>query len=264
MNARRSVLPAHARTIPAGVPEPGPEKTTARRGLLRWGAVLGGGTLLTACASGGAAVAPNRGSERPERVTDPEQALELLREGNARFAAHPEEHTTRTAAHRLRIAEGQHPFAAVLSCADSRVPPELVFDQDLGDLFVVRTAGQVLAPPVLGSVQYAVEHLHVPLLVVLGHEGCGAVSAALEAVQRGSAPSGTAIDSLVEAIRPAAESALAGTGAEDALPEAVRLNVAGDVLALSADPLLAEATAAGHLRVVGATYDLHDGAVTFT
>ncbi|NAZ85631.1 carbonic anhydrase [Kineococcus indalonis] len=237
------------------LPEDDPGAT--RRGVFRWGA------LLSACDSTGASAAPAAVPERPERVSDPDEALELLRAGNARFVAAPEVHHAHPAAHRLHLAEGQHPFAIVLSCADSRVPPELVFDQDLGDLFTVRTAGQVVAPPVLGSLQYGVEHLHVPLLVVLGHEGCGAVKAALEAVEAGSAPSGTAVDSLVDAIRPAAERALAGVDEAHRLDEAVRLNVADGVAALEADPVLAGAVQAGRLRVVGATYDLQDGAVAF-
>ncbi|NAZ76748.1 carbonic anhydrase [Kineococcus sp. T13] len=271
MTTHGSTLPANDRTAPPGAPAAPAGVGSTRRGLLHWAAALGGGTLLTACGSSTSPAAPAAAPERPDRISDPEQALELLRAGNARFSAHPEQHTTHPAAHRLRIAEGQHPFAIVLSCADSRVPPELVFDQDLGDLFVVRTAGQVVAPPVLGSIQYGVEHLHVPLIVVLGHESCGAVGATLEAVRTGSAPSGTAIDSLVEAIRPAAEQALAETDADSGseadeaqhLAEAVRLNVAAEVAQLSADPLLAEAVDGGHLRVVGATYDLHEGTVTF-
>ena len=260
------MLPARTRAT-SGVAD----ETATRRGLLRWGALLGGGALLSACGSDSVAVVPGapgkpgKPPHRPEEVTDPEQALQLLRAGNARFATAHARHPDATTAHRLHVAEGQHPFAIVLSCADSRVPPELVFDQGLGDLFVVRTAGQVSAPSVLGSIQYGVEHLHVPLLVVLGHEKCGAVSATLEAVQKGSAPSGTAIDSLVEAIRPAAERALAGTSTDEThrLAEAVRFNVADEVAALAADPLLAAAVTAGHLRIVGATYDLHDGTVAF-
>ncbi|WP_432496332.1 carbonic anhydrase [Kineococcus auxinigenes] len=249
MGVRESVLPA----------------PTTRRGLLRWGALLGGGALLTACGDGDEqVVAPGAVQERPEEITDPDQALELLRQGNARFTAAREQHTAHTVRRRLQVARGQHPFAIVLACADSRVPPELVFDQGLGDLFVVRTAGQVIAPPVLGSIQYGVEHLHVPLLVVLGHEGCGAVGATLEAVETGAASSGTAIDSLVEAIRPAVERARAAADEEHVLAEAVRANVADEVAALSADPLLAEAVRAGRLRVVGATYDLDDGAVLFS
>ncbi|WP_459646002.1 carbonic anhydrase, partial [Kineococcus sp. NUM-3379] len=214
MRTTGSTLPAHSRaTTTAPAPAPAPDGAgSTRRGLLRWGAVLGGGALLTACGRGGPEVLPGAPHARPEEITDPDEALELLLQGNARFAAAHSQHRTHTAKRRLQVAEGQHPFATVLSCSDSRVPPELVFDQGLGDLFTVRTAGHVLAPPVLGTVQYGVEHLHVPLLVVLGHERCGAVSATLEAVQKGSAPTGTAVDSLVDAIRPAAEQALTTTG----------------------------------------------------
>ena len=97
-----------------------------------------------------------------------------LKEGNERFATDRLEHKDMGAARRTELTAGQHPFAAVLSCADSRVPPEIVFDQGLGDLFVVRVAGNVGEPFALGSIDYAVEHLHVPLIVVLGHEKCGA------------------------------------------------------------------------------------------
>ncbi|WP_432512714.1 carbonic anhydrase [Kineococcus sp. SYSU DK001] len=262
MNVRGSTLPARAadrRTAGSA-----PDRGTTRRGLLRWGALAGAGTVLTACASGGEPAGPGAPPGRPEVVDDPDQALELLREGNARFVTAHEQHTAGTLQRRVHVASAQHPFAIVLSCADSRVPPELVFDQGLGDLFVVRTAGQVLAPPVLGSIQYGVEHLHVPLVLVLGHENCGAVSATVDAVRHHSAASGTAIDSLVDAIRPAVERARAGTDETHLLAEAVRTNVAAEVSALAADPLLAHAVDAGHLRIVGATYDLDDGHVTFT
>ncbi|WP_369054629.1 carbonic anhydrase [Kineococcus terrestris] len=232
---------------------------TSRRHLFRWAAALGGTAAVTGCAgSVSRAAAP----ARPERITDPAQALDLLREGNRRFSAAPERRTTLSAQRREHLADGQHPFAAVLSCADSRVPPELVFDQGLGDLFVVRTAGHVVAPPVLGSLQYAVEHLHVPLVLVLGHTGCGAVSATLDAVRGASAPTGTAVDSLVDAIRPAAERALDGPDTDRHLPDAVRFNVSAGVDALAQDPVLARAAGDGHLRVAGATYDLREGTVT--
>ncbi|WP_432540677.1 carbonic anhydrase [Kineococcus sp. SYSU DK002] len=270
MTIRRSTLPARATDDRTGSSAARPGSTTTRRGLLRWGALAGTGTLLTACAGGGQAPGTGAPPERPEVIDDPDQALELLREGNARFVTAHEQHTTGTLQRRVHVAAAQHPFAIVLSCADSRVPPELVFDRGLGDLFVVRTAGQVLAPPVLGSIQYGVEHLHVPLVVVLGHENCGAVGATLDAVQHHSPASGTAVDSLVEAIRPAVERARAstggtdGTGGTDLLARAVRANVAAEVSALAADPLLAAAVDDGHLRIVGATYDLDDGNVTFT
>src|SRR5205085_10520354 len=103
----------------------------------------------------------------------------LLKEGNGRFAAGKLAVKDVGAQRRATLAKGQHPFAVVLACADSRVPPELVFDQGLGELFVLRVAGNLADPFVLGSIEYAVEHLHTPLIVVLGHENCGAVAAAL-------------------------------------------------------------------------------------
>ena len=109
----------------------------------------------------------------------PQQAWERLKDGNQRFAAERSENPDLGTARRKELVAGQHPFAAVLACADSRVPPELLFNQGLGDIFVVRVAGNVSEPFMLGSIDYAVEHLHVPLIVVLGHEKCGAVTAAL-------------------------------------------------------------------------------------
>jgi carbonic anhydrase len=106
-------------------------------------------------------------------------ALKLLKEGNARFTAGKQTAKNIGAKARAALAKGQHPFAVILTCADSRVAPELVFDQGLGDLFVLRVAGNIADPFVLGSIEYAVEHLHTPLIVVLGHESCGAVAAAL-------------------------------------------------------------------------------------
>ncbi|WP_432493118.1 carbonic anhydrase [Kineococcus gypseus] len=268
MSRGGTVLPASTGTSTTGGQAPEGAASTTRRGALRWAAAVGGGALGVGTSLGaGSAQAAGALHPRPEQVSDPQQALELLRAGNARFAAHPQQHHGTTRARREALAEGQHPFAAVLSCADSRVPPELVFDQDLGDLFTVRTAGQVIAAPVLGSVQYGVEHLHTPLVVVLGHERCGAVKATLEAIASGAGPSGTAVDSLIEAIRPPALAAIealgAGAPAEALLAEAVRRNVLAQVAALAADPVLAHAQAGGHLRVVGATYDLHEGTVTF-
>lgn len=110
-----------------------------------------------------------------------EQAWQRLKDGNQRFAADRPEHKDLNSVRRKALTAGQHPFAIVLACADSRVPPEIIFDQGLGNLFVVRVAGNISEPFALGSIDYAVEHLHVPLVVVLGHEKCGAVTAALAA-----------------------------------------------------------------------------------
>jgi carbonic anhydrase len=118
-----------------------------------------------------------RAAESP--TLTPQQAWDRLKDGNQRFAADQSEEMNLGATRRKELVAGQHPFAAVLCCADSRVPPELLFNQGLGDLFVVRVAGNVSEPFMLGSIDYAVEHLHVPLVVVLGHAKCGAVTAAL-------------------------------------------------------------------------------------
>jgi carbonic anhydrase len=110
-----------------------------------------------------------------------ERAWQLLKEGNERFAADRSEHKDLSQKRRQELVKGQHPIAVVLACADSRVAPELIFNQGLGDIFVLRVAGNIADPFVLGSAEYAVEHLHAPLVVVLGHERCGAVAAALDA-----------------------------------------------------------------------------------
>jgi len=186
---------------------------------------------------------------------EPTDPLERLMAGNARFVAERPLHADARTGRRAQLATSQAPFAIVLGCADSRVGPELVFDQGLGDLFVVRVAGNVVDPSILGSIEYAAEHLHSTLLVVLGHERCGAVSAALDG---GEAPGN--IKSLVDAIQPAVASSAAEPG--DKLDNAVRANVRlqeQNVRARSAilDHLIAD----GKLRVVGARYDLDTGEV---
>ncbi|MBK6874255.1 MAG: carbonic anhydrase [Kineosporiaceae bacterium] len=190
------------------------------------------------------------------------QARELLEEGNHRFVAGTPEHPDQTAARRTIVATGQHPFAAILSCADSRVPPEVLFDQGLGDLFVVRSAGQVVDKAVLGSLQYGAEHLKTPLIVVLGHTACGAVKATIEAVETKAKPSGTAIDDLVTAIKPAVvEAEEVGAEGEEMVEAAIGINVERVVEALKADALLGEFVAKRELKVVGAIYSLTTGEV---
>ena len=128
-------------------------------------------------------VAVEARAQEPKMKVSPEAALERLKAGNARFVTDKAEKRVSDAKMRAELAKGQHPFAIILACADSRVPPEFLFDQGLGDLFVVRVAGNVTGEEVLGSIEYAVAHLHVPLVVVLGHEKCGAVKAALDQVE---------------------------------------------------------------------------------
>lgn len=182
-------------------------------------------------------------------------ALRRLLEGNERYVAGKASHPDQTLSRRTELTQGQHPFAVVLTCSDSRVAPELFFDQGLGDLFVIRNAGNVLDDHVLGSIEYAVEHLHVALILVVGHEKCGAVSAA---VAGGEAPGH--IRSIVEAIAPALKKAKGLAG--DAVDNTVRCNaqLCADALAHS-EPLLQEAHHAHRLVVAPARYDLASGRV---
>lgn len=186
------------------------------------------------------------------------KALARLKAGNGRFVANKLQHPHQTAERRSELATSQHPFAVVLGCADSRTSPEVVFDQGLGDIFVVRVAGNVLNDETVGSIEYAVEHLGAHLIVVLGHERCGAIQAAKETIVANAKAPGH-IQSLVEAIRPAVE---ATTGADaEATAKANVLNVVYSLR--HSAPILHEMVEAGAVAVVGAHYDLDTGAVEF-
>jgi carbonic anhydrase len=211
--------------------------------------------VLAACASSGAV------------VNDPADPLERLQQGNARFVAGTTAKWSGLAERRIEVAQTQHPFAIILSCSDSRVGPEQVFDRTVGDLFVVRNAGNVTDDHVLGTIEYGAEHLHVPLLVVMGHERCGAVTAAVEAGKKpADAHAGESHDhigSLVKSIAPAVVEAQKEPG--DLLDNAVRANirlVLANIRKMS--PVLAELEHEGKLRIVGARYDLDTGEVTWT
>ncbi len=184
-----------------------------------------------------------------------EEALRRLIEGNQRYVAGTPSHPDQTNQRRAELAGGQTPFAVVLTCSDSRVAPELFFDQGLGDLFVIRNAGNVLDDHVLGTMEYAVEHLHVGLIVVVGHAKCGAVSAA---VAGGEVPGH--IRSLVESIEPALEEAKNEPG--DKVDNGVRANALRTAGILPrVEPILKAAAQAGKLTVVAARYDLASGQV---
>jgi carbonic anhydrase len=188
----------------------------------------------------------------------PSAALAQLKSGNARFVAGSLQHPHQGKARRDELAKGQTPFAIVLGCADSRTSPEVLFDQGLGDLFVVRVAGNVLNNESIGSIEYAVEHLGARLIVVLGHERCGAVKAAKETIaSHGKAPGH--IQSLVKSIAPAVK---ATANADlDATVKANVLNVAESLRASA--PILSEFVHSGAVQVVGAHYDLDTGKVEF-
>ena len=184
-----------------------------------------------------------------------QEALKKLAAGNQQYVAGRMTHPNQTPECRARVAEGQHPFAIILSCSDSRVPPEVIFDQGLGDLFTVRVAGNIAEPATIGSIEYAAEHLGSPLLVVLGHSRCGAVEAA---AKRGETPGHIA--DIIAAIRPAVERAKGMPG--DPVDNAVRANVRMVVEQLkSSQPVLFHLVEEGKLQIVGAYYDLDTGKV---
>ena len=202
----------------------------------------------------------NNGAEQADATPgiSPVEALERLKTGNQRFVAGKLQHPHQSAERRSELATSQHPFAIVLGCADSRSAPEVVFDQGLGDIFVIRVAGNVLNDETLGSIEYAVEHLGARLIVVLGHERCGAVKAARDLIAAKAEAPGH-IQSLIKAIQPAVETTV-GADAETTARANV-LNVAR-TLRTSA-PILKGMVAAGKISVIGAHYDLDTGAVAF-
>ncbi|ARF53785.1 carbonic anhydrase [Streptomyces gilvosporeus] len=187
----------------------------------------------------------------------PGEAYELLLAGNRRFIAGTPEHPNQDAARRTEIAPSQSPFAVLFGCSDSRLAAEIIFDRGLGDLFVVRTAGHVVGTEVLGSIEYGVSLLDCPLLVVLGHDSCGAVAAACAALEEGMAPTGYVRD-VVERVTPSVLAARAAgfLKADEILAEHIRHTV--DLL-LDRSRVLAERVAAGRAAVVGLCYRLADG-----
>lgn len=185
----------------------------------------------------------------------PDDALQKLMEGNQRFVQHQPQYPDQSAARLREVAQVQHPFATVLSCADSRVPAEIIFDQGIGDIFDVRIAGNISTPESLGSIEYAVALLDTPVLMVLGHERCGAVTAA---VQNESLPG--EIGSFVKAILPAVERVKDKAG--DTVDNAVTANVQYQIEQLKRSPLLTERLQSGKLKIVGGRYDLDTGTVT--
>lgn len=191
--------------------------------------------------------------------TDPKTAWKALREGNERFVAGEPQHPSQSVEHRAKLASGQKPTTALFGCGDSRVAAELIFDQGLGDMFVVRTAGHVIDSSVLGSLEFSVGALGVSVIVVLGHDSCGAVKATLSALDEGALPGGYVRD-LVERVAP---SILLGRREGLSRPdefEARHVVETGNQL-VERSSAIAAAVAAGELAIVGATYHLADGRV---
>ena len=192
----------------------------------------------------------------------PDQALALLKEGNDKYLTDaPFRREASDRDRRIEIARGQTPFCVLVGCSDSRVPPELLFGRGLGELFVVRNAGNTVDSAAMGSIEYGVAELGVPLIVVLGHEKCGAVQAAVSVVKENATFPGS-IGKMVEPIVPAVLKVQSQPG--DLLDNAVRENVRRTVQRLrTSEALLAEPLKAKKLRIVGARYDLDDGGVDF-
>ena len=197
------------------------------------------------------------GQGTPPPPWTPAQAWAKLARGNERFVAGEHRHPNQDAARRDSLIAGQKPIAVFFGCADSRVAAEIIFDRGLGDLFVVRTAGHVIDPGVLGSIEFGVAILDIPLVVILGHDSCGAVSATVEAVQNGIMPKGYIRD-IVERVTPSVLAAQqAGmTAADEIETEHVRHTLR---LMTERSSLIADRIASGRLAVVGATYALGDG-----
>ena len=189
----------------------------------------------------------------------PDEALSYLIEGNRKFLSEETVHTPLDRRTRLEMASGQRPFAAYVSCSDSRVPPELLFGRGLGELFIVRNAGNTVDTTAMGSLEFAVDVLNVPLIVIMGHEACGAVQAAVSVVKNHTVFKGS-IGRMIEPIIPA----VIESGSDD-VNAAVRQNVRRIVRRLRTDagPVLLEPQARGALKVVGAYYSLKSGEVEF-
>jgi len=198
----------------------------------------------------------------PTPAVEPEAAMQLLREGNKRFVESHSKHPHESAEWRHSLEKEQHPVAIVLGCADSRVPPELIFDQGFGDLFVIRVAGNVVDTDVTGSIEYATRHLNTKLLVVLGHSQCGAVSAAVDQLtEKPGEPD--EIVSLLYRIEPALKDIPAELDRKSRIHLAVDNNVRIAVERLTRVPSLARDRKRTGLKIVGAVYDMHTGNVRF-
>lgn len=197
---------------------------------------------------------------RPEEIHSYQQVLRLLQEGNRRYVSGQVLRQDVSADKRHRLAEkGQKPLAVVAACSDSRVPPELIFDQGLGDLFVVRTAGNVLDSVAMGSVEYGILQLHTPLLLILGHNHCGAVRATIEG---GQVPG--SIGAITERIRPSFKQIpTQGAVGRELYDQAENDNIEAVAAQAQTSPVVAELVQQGKLQVLGAKYCQETGRVTF-
>jgi carbonic anhydrase len=220
---------------------------------------LAGGAALGSMMNGQSFAAAPKVVPKPQNVLSPDGALDRLMSGNRRYVEgtskrHDFKHE------REALSKGQNPYAGILSCADSRIAPEYAFDTARGDLFVCRVAGNLINDDVIASFEYAVSVLNTPLIMVLGHQACGAVDAAIKSIKDGTTLPGH-LPSLVTALAPAVKAALNQPG--DNLNNAIRQNVVLAVAGIkAATPILSQAFEEKKIRVVGAIYDLANGQVT--
>src|SRR6185295_4801051 len=194
----------------------------------------------------------------PDWPSSPEVALKTLLEGNARFTSGQRLHPNQDADRRAAVAPAQRPFAVLFGCSDSRLAAEIIFDRGLGDLFVVRTAGHVVGPEVLGTIEYAVSVLGTPLIAVLGHDSCGAIAATLAALEDGVPPPGFMRDVVERVMLSVLAVRDESTDPEVVAEEHVRYTV--DLLA-QRSTIIADALAAGRCGIVGLSYQLAEGSM---
>jgi carbonic anhydrase len=198
----------------------------------------------------------------PDSGPTADDALQRLKAGNARFVAGTARFPTVQKEILADLAKGQHPYATILSCSDSRVPPELIFDAGFGELFIIRVAGNVLSPEIAGSLQYAGRHLHTPLFVVLGHTNCGAVAAAIKMKLHGTRQH-SRIQLLVECILPGLENLDPQLTPEAMAAQAAEANVRWTMRQILETPEGRERQVEGRVKLVGAIYEIETGLVRF-
>lgn len=236
------------------------DKSFSRRNFLKISGV--GAVAATSLNLGGILSTPEAYADETARPQNADEALQAIKEGNKRFVNSMKKGPGRSEERRRYVAKGQNPFVAILACADSRVAPEIIFDQGIGDLFVVRVAGNIVNPTnygIQGSLEFGVLALGAPLIVVLGHSECGAVAGSISALQKGTEFPGS-INDIVQTIKPAVDKAEGEKG--DLLHNATIANVQLGVEKLkNSDPVISDLVKKGKVKVVGGNYDLKSGEV---
>ncbi|MEH1866263.1 MAG: carbonic anhydrase [Nostoc sp.] len=233
-----------------------PKINLSRRGLLKFGAGAIGTSVLTAGLSSNLLAAEKKAPAAPaEDDITPDKALKELLDGNDRFVTAKRRNPHQNHSRLVEVAKGQKPFASILGCADSRVPSEIVFDQGLGDLFVCRIAGNIATTQQIGSLEFGSLVLGTKVIMVMGHERCGAVDAAIKGAQVPGQ-----IGSLLEAIKPSVEKSKEQSG--DKLENACKANILAQVEKLKSSAVLAELIKAEKLKIVGGYYDLDTGKIS--